>query len=122
MKKWILILPFVLLALMACTPAAEPESVEVVAATTPEPTDLPLAKVTSPPPTAVSSPTTLPTDIPPAESTTVPTDVPTSQPTESPTDEPAAETAVMAGRIDEGAFFLGAPNAPVTMIDYSDFL
>ena len=36
----------------------------------------------------------------------------------------AGETAVnvIAGRTPEGAFFLGDPNAPLTMIDYSDFL
>lgn len=39
--------------------------------------------------------------------------------------EPTPETVmvnVVAGRTDEGAFFLGNPNAPLTVIDYSDFL
>jgi hypothetical protein len=32
------------------------------------------------------------------------------------------ETAVVSGRTEEGAFFYGNPNAPITLIDYSDFL
>lgn len=27
-----------------------------------------------------------------------------------------------SGRIEEGAFYLGSPNAPIRLIDYSDFL
>lgn len=114
MKKWILILPYVLLAFVACAPAAEPESdsMAVVSATVvPEPTDLPQVVETVLPPTAVSSPPTA-----------IPTNQPPPEPTAIPTEEPLAETAVIAGRTDEGAFFLGAVDAPVTMIDYSDFL
>jgi hypothetical protein len=138
MKKWILLLSIVLLALVACAPGAEPESEISVVAASPEATEPPLAEaaaepsptVSSPPtavlspPTAVSSPpTAVPTNEPPVEPTAVPTDAPiTEEPTEIPTQEPAAETAVIAGRLDDGAFFLGAPDAPVTMIDYSDFL
>ena len=47
----------------------------------------------------------------------------------SPTEEPPVAEApeatgpvIVSGRIEEGAFFLGDVNAPVTVIDYSDFL
>ena len=116
MKNWILILPIVLLALVACAPGAEPESEVSVAVASPEATEPPLPEVaTEPPPTALSSPTTaVPTNEPPAPPTAIPTAE--IEPTTVP------ETAVIAGRTDEGAFFLGAVDAPVTMIDYSDFL
>ncbi len=125
MRKWILLLPLVLLALGACAPGAEPQSEESLIAATPVPTDPPLAEAaTESPPTAVPTeaapgePTAIPTEAPPVE----PTAVPTFEPTELPTEEPEVETAVVAGRIDDGAFFLGDLDAPVTMIDYSDFL
>ena len=33
-----------------------------------------------------------------------------------------AATGVVYGRNDDGTFFHGSPDAPVTLIDYSDFL
>jgi hypothetical protein len=41
-----------------------------------------------------------------------------------PTAAPVAESdsLVVSGRLEEGAFFRGDPIAPVTLIDYSDFL
>lgn len=113
MKKWILILPLILL-LAACGSTSQPES-EASVVVVPEPTHPPVETATVLPATAVLlPPTAVPTDPPTAE--------PTRQPTALPTSEPVAETAVIAGRLDEGSFFLGAPGAPVTMIDYSDFL
>ena len=35
---------------------------------------------------------------------------------------PTTPVGPIAGRTAEGAFFYGAPDAPVTLIDYSDFL
>ncbi|MBE2223941.1 MAG: hypothetical protein IAF02_20540 [Anaerolineae bacterium] len=121
MNKQIFIALLVLWALAACSFAAEPDSESVV--TMPEEATPPRQEVaaeSSPtavipsPTTASSSPTAVPTNAPPAE--------PTAIPTSEPTAEPAPETAVIAGRTEEGAFFLGAVDAPVTMIDYSDFL
>ena len=47
----------------------------------------------------------------------------------APTEEPpiaeapeATGPVIVSGRTEEGAFFLGDVNAPVTLIDYSDFL
>jgi len=52
----------------------------------------------------------------PAAPTAVPT---SSEPVAAATVPP---TLVTSGRLPEGAFFLGSPDAPITMIDYSDFL
>ena len=57
----------------------------------------------------------------PAEPTAVPTE-PAEEPPAEPVNEVAAAPAVTSGRIEAGAFFLGDPDAPITMIDYSDFL
>jgi hypothetical protein len=47
----------------------------------------------------------------------------------SPTESPAATAipeivavGLESGRTAEGAYYLGSPNAPLTLIDYSDFL
>lgn len=85
---------------------------------------------------AVSDPTPLaatqlpPTDLPaPVVETAVPTEVVVGQetavmPTDTP--EPTAESemvvVVESGRTPDGAFFLGSADAPLTLIDYSDFL
>lgn len=95
--------------LTACTATAEtPVSPP---ATTPETAVLPTS--TAPPPIIT-------TDVPRVDPATA---VPSPTATTSATTEPtAAETGVLSGRTDEGAFFLGDPNAPITHIDYSDFL
>lgn len=114
---------FLGLLLAACTtaaPAADPTPVVNVA---------PTAGATGVPATA--EPTTV-TEVP------APTDVPVQnlepaveaevtlvvEPTEAPATVMAesAGTAITSGRTADGAFFLGAPEAPITLIDYSDFL
>lgn len=119
MKKVCLLFIFIFL-LAACSPpsdgsAPEPEQAEATAVL--EPTQ-PIAAVT---------PTLAATDAPPttAPEPNEPTAVPTEEliPTEAPiVEEVAPETAVVSGRTEEGAFFYGDPNAPITLIDYSDFL
>lgn len=113
---WLLI--FLVIWLAACAPAAEtPDPSPVAQATAVSPTSQP-----TDPPTAVPTATAvIPRPSTPAPPTAVPTDPP-PEPTGVPTDEPAPEPAIIAGRTEEGAFFLGSPDAPVTMIDYSDFL
>ena len=79
-------------------------------------------------PSIAESPTTQPTATTAATASVAvataepvaPTAVPTSsEPVAAATVPP---TLVTSGRLPEGAFFLGSPDAPITMIDYSDFL
>lgn len=75
--------------------------------------------------TATSAPTA--TEPPPPTPTALPTAV-VDEPTAEPADTPAPATAdvvtaeVVFGRTDEGVYFVGVEDAPVTVIDYSDFL
>ena len=118
MRRFNLIFLLFLLA-TACTPATEsaaPESVEEAAPVV-SPTETippPVVTVDTPrvePPTAVPEPTQ-----PPAEP------IEAAAEAEPAVEEVVAEGGVTSGRTEEGAFFLGAPNAPITHIDYSDFL
>ncbi|MCP4419757.1 MAG: hypothetical protein GY805_24360 [Chloroflexi bacterium] len=92
-------------------PAAENSVAEPTLSNTavPPPTDLPQPVVT--------------VDTPRVEMVTA---VPqTAQPTIEPTAEPeptVAQVNVASGRTEEGAFFLGDPNAAIVLNDYSDFL
>jgi len=86
--------------------------VEVSTTATPLPTNVPL-------PTPASS-TPLPTAVPVDESV-VTAEPAVLNPSPSPTSEPDP-LQVISGQTAEGAFFLGAPDAPITVIDYSDFL
>ena len=98
------------------------------------------------PPTAAASPTSqalvledAPAVASPAPTSTAPPSA-TPLPTAETVDEPVASVEavtptvqsspisepellqVISGQTAEGAFFLGAPDAPITVIDYSDFL
>ena len=93
MRMVLLTLLLSLTLLVACAPAATPE----------EPTASPL-----PPSSAATATTSAP-----AAATISPTDSATSS---------VQPSAVVYGRTEEGAYFHGAADAPVTLTDYSDFL
>ena len=111
-----------LLLLVACSPdQSEPETAG------PTPTVLEQAQID------VLVTATLPPTIPPsptvAPSATLPPSTPDDDPTvpsasATPNSPPATRHSpqVISGQTTEGAFFLGNPDAPVTVIDYSDFL
>jgi hypothetical protein len=76
---------------------------------------------------ATESATTIPTlAVPTTPATAEPTAAPAGAEPALPTAEPPAtaepEPAITSGRNDNGTFFRGAPDAAVTLIDYSDFL
>lgn len=120
MKPDRLALFLLLVLLMACTPRtpAEQPTAEPAPVLASEPTSAPTIAATAVPPTLTAVPTATATS---AEATLV--TQPTAQSTEVVTVE-AANTAEPAlfGRTEEGALFRGAADAPVTLIDYSDFL
>ena len=105
-----------LLFLLACTAETAVEPVIEPSATTVSPTATVMIEAVEP--TAVPTQPPAPTNEPePAKPTALP---PTAPP---PTAVPeATTTAVGFGRTPEGAFYHGAADAPVTLIDYSDFL
>ena len=95
--------------------SAEVVATEIVATETAERTQ-------PPPPTATAQPTATVEAVADAVETPLPTDV---VPTEAPTEvvaEVVEEEGVIFGRTSEGVFFVGSEDAPVTVIDYSDFL
>ena len=106
-------LALILFLLTACAPATE---TAVSPQPSPETAVLPNVTATVPPPVITE-------EIPQAiEATAVPdTPQPPAAPAATAT-EVVVETGVISGRTEEGAFFLGDPNAPITHIDYSDFL
>ncbi len=105
-------LALVLLILTACTPTAE-------TAVSPQPSfeTAVLPTATVPPPVIVEESAAV------ADATAVPDPTATIVVEDEPVaEEVAGETGVVSGRTEDGAFFLGDPTAPITHIDYSDFL
>ena len=124
MKRLLLAFIFLLL-LAACTSTTEAPAPDSVAEgdTAPSASSIELsssgraATETIPPPVVtVDTPRVEP---PTATSAGSAQAVPTPEPAE---EQAVAEGGVVSGRTPEGAFFLGDPNAPITHIDYSDFL
>ncbi|MCA9955653.1 MAG: hypothetical protein KC434_13080 [Anaerolineales bacterium] len=111
MRRFLCLLPLWLL-LSACTPSAE-----TAVSPSPSPETAVLPTATFPPPIITN------TDTPGATATAVPDPTATTLATVEPTAvATVTETGGISGRTADGAFFLGAPNAPITHIDYSDFL
>lgn len=104
MRRFLWLVPLWLL-LSACM-----STTETAVSPSPSPATAVLPTATFPPPIITNATT-------PAAATA--TTSATAEPTAVAT---AAETGVLSGRTDEGAFFLGDPHAPITHIDYSDFL
>lgn len=119
----------ILLGLILLLAACQAQEVATVADVQPDlvvetavvATDVSTVAVTNvPPPTATMLPTAVvavAAEITPTVELAA-TDVPVL-----PTDEPEMVADVVTiGRTEEGVFFIGAEDAPVTVIDYSDFL
>jgi hypothetical protein len=105
-------LVLILLIFTACTPTTETAVSPQLQSETPV-----LPTATIPPPVIVEETST----VPKATAVTTPTTT-TAVEVEPTAEVVVAETGVISGRTAEGAFFLGDPNAPITHIDYSDFL
>jgi hypothetical protein len=138
MKQITILLLFISL-FVACSPSGEPtaseqpaapiaevavEATAVPSADTPRTEELPAPVMAEPAAeevaeTAVEEPEATSVS-PESEPLALPENEETAVEPEAPVEE--TDSVVISGRIDEGAFFLGDPNAPVTLIDYSDFL
>ncbi len=114
---------FVLLAIALVSVACGGTVANIAPTATHPPTDAPAPSPTSvptetlpPPPTktAIAPPTSIPTEPPP---TVTPTDT-----VAPPTPTPAPDWLLVEGRTADGLPTLGNPDAPVVVLDYSDFL
>ncbi|NCF66687.1 MAG: hypothetical protein GWP61_11980 [Chloroflexi bacterium] len=128
MKRLIPLMFIVALLLVACAgdqpePAVEATPTEQVAAVQASATETEMPLPTDVLQATAESATEVPTSEPTAQ--LPPTATAAVLPSLTPPPLPGEETAaiqVISGQTAEGAYFLGDPNAPVTVIDYSDFL
>lgn len=122
------ILIILILLLPACSPAmvSNPSPPEAT------PTEIPVS--TLPPPTATPTPSPLPPTATPSSlnspgflssptpSPSPPTATPSPEPTVTPTSTPTPDWLNSFGRTADNLMYLGNPNAPVTLVDFSDFM
>lgn len=125
-----IVLGFVLLFLILMTACTAEESADPTAMEATEPVVVNTVTSTAPPP----SPTAVASDEgetgnreepePPPEEATVeaPTETPAPPTAETPVEATVEVEAAVNGRTDDGAYFMGRADAPVRMIDYSDFM
>lgn len=112
-----------ILLLTACAPDAEQSPTEAPsAATLPQPTatvSIPTAPASSPAAESEVDPGATPVETAPIAATET---SPATVPEESEAPQESETTVAVSGRTEHGAYFLGRADAPVTIIDYSDFL
>lgn len=126
MRRWHApLLGALIVVLVACAPS-EPETVlEGGAGTTSPPPTGQVETPTSeaPSPSEASTQAAVASETPTAQLSQEGAAAPTAPPTDAPTEAPAVETAEpQRNGAYEGTYFRGLATAPVTMIDYSDFL
>jgi hypothetical protein len=129
--KSIITVPILLLLFLTACAGNTPEPAEPVEAQV-EPAEIQPKEPAQPAPTdspeATDSPVVEADTPAPANQADAADPVVQSQPEEPPTLTPIPAPTevpvplVISGQTDEGVFFLGDPNAPLTVIDYSDFL
>lgn len=107
-------------AFVTATTTAQPAATQPESETSPLPPPELSAATATLAPAIVQATEPPPTDTPSPEPTSTPTETPTSEPTLTPT--PDIDWTTVSERTPEGLMSLGNPNAPVTFIDYSDFL
>ncbi len=122
-------LAFVLMLLTALAPAcggaAGSELAEPVRAAIIFVTPSPTAQLTATPEaTSTNAPVATATPVVLTEATDLPAAPPplTATPEPTPTATPEPDWLNTVGRTDDNLVYLGNPDAPVTLIDYSDFL
>lgn len=113
-----------LFVIVGCSPTATPDEPATVTDAPALPTTAIAITETAPPPVAVTSEATATNEGQAAPTSTEPAPAPSPETTDTPTAPQSVEAddPVIYGRTGEGAFFHGSPDAPVTLIDYSDFL
>ncbi len=104
-----------LIILAACSTPTVPSSPQVIAIATEEVATLPVSTVTV---------STLPAEDKPASSAATAVAAPILVATEVPTTTPTSETIdwLTTATVDGNHYVLGNPNAPIRLVDYSDFL